>query len=403
MVNEFIKFSLIIFYLFLFFFFIKKEKRTVLFAIIVFVNLGIMFSLILIEYGLFIIEQQQFGYDNGAFYIFYCFCLVSLILFYYLSLNKSFLNTYFYSRESRVFIPIAIVFSLVLLYCIKLNPNYTRFDIYDGPLKMFFVRIEYLFSFIFLYSIFRTKNFNKKLLIYFIYCILMFFRGSQFGAFMIASIWLFKTYYLDKGKLNLKWLLIFGVLFLIPFVVKISKNDMLFIYQRFIMEGHVFWGSINLIEQNGINLDFSSFQINYNDLTSGFQQGNVEYGFGKLMHDISPHFAEMYLKMNIRFAAGYPAILIYHFGYIVAIMLHMVFTYLFFLLIQFLVFCFKHKDFFYSYVIYMIYMIFNDFIIQGEYSHFRLKFILKIFIVLILVFLYKTFPKRNNEIKIKYA
>ena len=93
MVEIFVKSCLVISYLFLFILLIKKEKQTVLYAIIVFVNLGIFVSLILIEYGMFIYEQQIFGFENGAFYIFYLFCLVSLFLFHYLSVKKTFLVT----------------------------------------------------------------------------------------------------------------------------------------------------------------------------------------------------------------------------------------------------------------------------------------------------------------------
>ena len=396
MINEIIKLGLIICYVLLFFYLIKKEKQTVLYAIIVFVNLGIFVSLILIEYGMFIHEQQIFGFENGAFYIFYLFCLVSLILFHYLSVKKIYLVTHYLSREKRIFIPISILFGFVLLYCIIENPNYTRFDIFDGPFKMLFVRIEYIFTFAFLYTLFRTRKLNAKLFIYVLFCLLMFMRGSQFGAFMIATIWLFIAYYLGNGKLNIKWFSIFILLALIPFAIKISLNDILFIYQRIILEGHVFWGTINLLTQNGPNLDFSGFINNFNDLSSGFQQGNIEYGFGKLMFDITPHFAEMSLDAGVRFASGYPAILIYHFGYVVGLLFHLLFTLLFFLVIQFLIYCFKYKDFFYSYVIYMIYMIVNDFMIQGEYAHFRGKFLIKIFIVLSVVLIYKIFPKKND-------
>jgi len=261
---------------------------------------------------------------------------------------------------------------------------------------MLFVRIEYIFTFAFLYTLFRTRKLNAKLFIYVLFCLLMFMRGSQFGAFMIATIWLFIAYYLEKGKIGIKWSLGFYLLALVPFIIKFSLNDILVIYQRIILEGHVFWGTINLFTQNGPNLDFSGFINNFNDLSSGFQQGNIEYGFGKLMFDITPHFAEMSLEAGVRFAAGYPAILIYHFGYMVGLLLHLLCTLLFFLLIQFLIYCFKYKDLFYSYMIYMIYMIGIDFMIQGEYAHFRAKFLIKLFIVLSMLLIYQNFPKKHD-------
>jgi|GEM_PF-6043879 len=398
MIDEVVKLILLFIYAFSFLYFIKKEKRTVLYATIVFVNFGILTSLILIEYGMFIYEQQITGFENNSFYVFFVYSISSLLLFHFLSLKKSFLITDFRSKEKNVFIIISLIFCIVLLYSIYNNPDYTRFDIFNGPFKMIFVRIEYLFAFVFIYSLFRTRKVNKKTIIFFIYCMLMYLRGSQFGAFMIATIWLFTAFYLEKGKLNIKWILIFSVLLIIPFAIKVSLNDLLVIFQRIVMEGHVFWGTINQLNQNGSSLDFSGFISNYNDLLSGFQQGNIEYGFGKLMHEISPHFAEMSLKAGVRFAAGYPAILLYHFGSFFGIIFHLFFTYIYFLLMQYLIYCFKYKDVFFSYIIYMFYMIYNDFMIQGEYAHFRVKFLIKVVIISFIVFLYKNYSKNKKLI-----
>ena len=53
----------------------------------------------------------------------------------------------------------------------------------------------------------------------------MLFRGSQFGAFMLASLWLLISYYLDGKKLNVKWNLLLLVLFMLPFLSKILYNE----------------------------------------------------------------------------------------------------------------------------------------------------------------------------------
>lgn len=396
MIAEIVKTIFIIFYIILFFILINKKKETVLISVYVFVNLGVMLSLVLIEYGLFIYEQQTYGFQNNSFYIFYIFSLSSLILFYFLSKKKSLLIN-LNSKKKIFFLPITVIFFLVLCYLIIKNPNYTRFDIFDGPFKMLFVRIEYIFTFGFIYSLFRTKSLNKKFIYFIIFCFLMFLRGSQFGAFMIALIWFFMSYYLQTGKIHLRWLPIFAVLFIIPFYIKLSLTDLVYLGQRVIMEGHVFWGTINLFNEQGIALDFSGFFNNYNDFSSGFQQGNIYYGFGKLMYAVSPHFAEMSLKAGVRFAAGYPAILIYHFGLYFGFLLHLFFTFILFLFMQYLIHSFKYRDVFYSYIIYMFFMIYSDFMIQGEYAHFRLKFLIKLSILFFVLFLYKNYSKSKTK------
>ena len=354
--------------------------------------------MILIEYGMPIAEQQIFGFNNGSFLLYFTYSLLSLFFFHYLSLKDFRLVHFPYVmiKRKRLFLIGFTLFGSVLVYSWIQNPNYTRFDIFNGPFKMVFVRIEYLFSFIFLYSLFRIKNINKKFFIFLLYCLLMYYRGSQFGAFLIATIWFFISFYLENKKLKIKWSVVFLFLVMIPVIIKISATNLLFVGQRIILQGHVFWGTVNVLSQHGSTPDFSGFFANYNDLFSGFQAGNIEYGFGKLMHEISPHFAVMKLKAGVRFSAGYPAILFYHFGYIVGSAFLLVFTFLYYHLLRYLILCFKYKDAIYSYFIYMIYLVYSDFMIQGEYANFRLKFLIKIGLVMFVVFLYKYFSKEKN-------
>ena len=229
----------------------------------------------------------------------------------------------------------------------------------------------------------------------------MFIRGSQFGAFTFATIWFFVAFVIEERKFNLRWSLLLIALLFVPYTIKVfSFDDITFFYQRVILQGHVFWGTINLLIQNGPNPDYSGFAKNYNDFFSGFQMGNIEYGFGKLMADVSPQFAEMYLKAGVRFTAGYPAILIYHFGPVAGILFHLLFTYIYFYAIQYIVYCFKYRDVIFSYIIYLMFMIYSDFMIMGEYAHFRVKFLIKVIIVLLTIFIYKNYSKKKqNNVK----
>lgn len=398
MIPEILKSILIFSYGLWFLYLIRREPKTVLYAIIVYINISVLISLVLIENGLPIAEQQIFGYNNGSFVLFYIYSIISLCFFYYLS-SKDHRLVHFPNvliKQKNLFLIGFIIFGLVLLYSWIQNPNYTRFDIFNGPFKMLFVRIEYLFSFIFLYSLFRIKSVEKKLLIYLAYCFLMYFRGSQFGAFLIGTIWFFIAFYLENKRLKMKWTVLFFILVAIPVVIKISSTNLIYMGQRIVLQGHVFWGTVNVLVQNGPNPDFSGFISHYNDFFSGFQAGSIEYGFGKLMHEVSPHFAIMKLKAGVRFSAGYPAILFYHFGYIIGIIFHIGFTFLFYHLLRYLVYCFKYKDAVYSYFIYMIYLAYSDFMIQGEYANFRLKFLIKVALVLFVVFLYKNFSEQKK-------
>ena len=183
MIPEIIKSILIISYGLLFLYLIRRETKTALYAIVVYINISVLISLILIEYGMPIAEQQIFGFNNGSFLLYFTYSLLSLFFFHYLSLKDFRLVHFPYVmiKRKRLFLIGFTLFGSVLVYSWIQNPNYTRFDIFNGPFKMVFVRIEYLFSFIFLYSLFRIKNINKKFFIFLLYCLLMYYRGSQFG------------------------------------------------------------------------------------------------------------------------------------------------------------------------------------------------------------------------------
>lgn len=368
---------------------VRRERTTILYILIAFLNASVLFSLLLIEMGMYVFEQQKFGYENGAFFIYYGYSLVSLLVFHRLSTrDAAFPVLRPVTSGSAVFAPVAVAFALVLAYSIARNPSYTRFDIFAGPYQLLFVRVEYLFQFAFLFALFRSPTLRARLLIYIIYCVLMFIRGSQFGAFMVASLWLFMVSYLfdQKIKLNARWLTVLAVLVAVPFAIKISQTGLMYVAGRVVLEGHVFWGTINVLQETGPNPDFSAFFGNFNDISSGFQQANLDYGFGRLMYEVNPHMAELAVAAGVRFGAGYPAILIYHFGHGSAMVLDVVFTALYFVIMRFMIRCFTQKDVFYGFVVYlMLYNFYADFFVQGEYANFRAKFIIKLVLLFFVV------------------
>ena len=389
-----IKLSITLAYFSLFLYLISKEKKTAMYSLIIIGSIGVMVSLILIEYGFYITEQRVFGFQNGSFYIYSLYSYLGLIFFFILSKNNK--GSFFNSNSKRkvLFLPVSLIFLAILIFSITQNPSYNRANIFDGPFKMTFVRFENIFFFIFIYSMIRKHKLKEKLIVYFFYCALMFIRGSQFGAFMIAALWLFMSIQLDGRKINFKWYILLFCLAVIPFIIKIYNNDIPYILSRAVLQGHVFWGTINFIQQNGPELDFSGFFNNYNDLFSEFQMGNVNYGFGKLMTLVSPQFGEIYLDGGVRFSAGYPAILIYHFGNLTGLFVHLGFICIYFYIFNYLIKLFKSKDVFYAYFYYLIYNNYTDFMIMGEYAHFRTKFLIKLGLLLLIHFLYVNFPKK---------
>jgi len=362
----------------------------------VFGNVGVLVSLILIEMGLYITEQRVFGFQNGAFFIYSLFSYMGLITFFTFSKITETGNFNFLSKPKKLFLPIYILFALIIFLAFLKNPDFNRFNIFDGPFKMTLVRIENIFFFLFLYSLFRKKHINEKIVIYVFYCIIMFARGSQFGAFLIAGLWFFMSLKIDEIKIRPKYYILLIVFSALPFAIKIYSNDISYSLMRMVLQGHVFWGTVNIFNESGANPDFSGFISNFNDLFSSFQMGNINYGFGKLMKEVSPQFGEMYMEGGVRFSAGYPAILIYHFGYLSGLFLHLFFTITYFYLINFMIKCFKYKDVFFSYFYYLIFIVYSDLLIMGEYAHFRLKFLIKLGILFLIHLLYKNYSNKKN-------
>jgi len=398
-----IKICFILFFIVFFLILLKQKRQFVIYSILFSFHVTILISLILIEEGFYIIEQQKFGYNNNSFYLFYFIAIVSVCFFYSIcKKNEIEINNL---REDNLYLFhfTSSLFALVLAYCILRNPNYTRFDIFNGPFQMSFVRVESLFYFIFIYSLIKINEYKIKLYVFVVYCLLMLTRGSAFGAFYIASIWLFISFILSGYNLNLKILFSLFFLLLSSFAIKIAKTDLLYVYDRIVLQGHVFWGTVNLIKDQGINPDFSPFFREFNDISSKFYMGNLHFGFGKLMDEISPAFAPKYLEGGVRFAAGYPAILFYHFGYKLGFILHLGILYIYYYFFTTFIEFIQTKKIYFTYFIYLLFITYSDFMVQGEYANFRFKFLIKVFLFLLVILINKLYHFKPKRYRFSFA
>ena len=232
-------------------------------------------------------------------------------------------------------------------------------------------------------------------------------KGSQFGSYLQLGLWLVIGMMINTdlnivslkrfttNRINIGFIVLLIVI--LSFSVKLYKTDMAYLKMRLPLQGHVFWGTINHVRSEGTNPDFSYYFKSYNDLFEKFTMGNVNQGFGKLMYEISPDFSVRHLNSGLRFSAGYPAITIYHFGYTMALMINVIALGLYYITIRYFILSLLTKDILQIYIMYLIMASVADFLIMGEYMQFRLKFLIKITILIVLT----VAVKNKNKFVIK--
>jgi hypothetical protein len=355
-------------------------------------------SLLLIENGAFITEQSIAGYNNGAFYIFYIFIITNLLIFYHY-IKKINLNI-IYSNNKLFFYTYSLIYISLLLYdTFILNPDANRFNTFQnfpGPLRRLAIYTMVAYPFIYFYCMFKEKYFLVKISYLCLFITLAFIRGEHFGGlysgisvFFIAVVLqhrLGNIYNVKKHKKTIIWsfmIFVIGFIFIVNYKFSQLGYAVNF-FNRIVLQQHVLWGTINVVDQGGIQ----PFPMEYFNNFFSFESFRVvsNYGLGKLMVEIGGQHAIDFIEIGGRFTSGYPAIIIYHFGYILAFFISIIISIfaVFLIKIQF------HLLNKYNVIIYAIGMklisTYKEFTSMGEYGGLNIKFILAIIFFIIALF-----------------
>jgi hypothetical protein len=368
-------------------------------------NIAIFISLLLIESGAYVSEQYSFGYNNQSFLYFSIFSFTAVLIFIYLFRNKFIAIKYL--RNQNYFYSISIIYAIILFYAISTNPEYTRFNIFEN-IPNSVARILWLYSdiysYVYIYSIIKEKSIHKKLSLLAAYSTLQYMRGSQFGGYFFAVIYFLISLTLQsqisqvliasKNYLK-KYQLIFGVCLsgIAIYYAFSYKSDqiggVLELFNRATLQGHLFWGTVNILNSSGRSIPQLSTIVG-NVLSFNSPITSIEYGLGYLMYQVSPIHSQSLIDSGARYTAGYPAILMLHYGYSAAFILHIISTILYAFLINLMYYILNFKSlivFIISIKFLMFYL--NEYFYMGEYHDFNLRNLIMLIIFMTLLTIHK--------------
>jgi hypothetical protein len=151
-----------------------------------------------------------------------------------------------------------------------------------------------------------------------------------------------------------------------------SDNKTLYLYKRYVVQGQLFWGSINSQKEADIDYQLKYFIKDFPKI-KGFEI-SPDYGFGYLMVLISGDLAYRYMENNIRMTSGMPAILIVNFGLILSFIIFACIIKIYIFYLKYYTTSMLNDNIFLFLIISQINIAFSNLLFMGEYGHFNAKF-----------------------------
>ena len=320
----------------------NSPSFALVFYLFLFGQVGSIIGCCIIENKAFISEQMRYGYATGAtlrlvFYSIIFVTALSVLLTYFL--KKERLQSRLLApiqRWERVFVNIftAVIASclvfVVIRYGTPLSMGMDRFkfwaDVAPVGKKFSGLAIQAAFLNGVLYA--RTSAGMKKkgyLLNLLILLFLQVLQGVKFSGLQLSGFLFFFPSLLSMTNNNnlvviLKkyfvYVMLFcGALFLIimmQYKYLYRNNPLELMGSRVVQQGHVWWGTDCITQRFG-GLPPSSILHELNPL---MRVNGESLGLEALMWAVSPRqIVEVFLRKNVYFSMGYPAIIIYYLGY----------------------------------------------------------------------------------------
>lgn len=315
-----------------------------------------LISIIFIDFGTFIVEQDRTSYFTGASIR---FILIMLPLFAFTpklisnrleknsksKLNESlFKNTNLIKKIVYILSYVILIYLYINLYISGiplLESKISNFNFYTTYSKLPFVNIiQSTFSIYFLVfhglMISDKKSKKKTKILSFCYYLLMIIYrilfGEKFYPFLVYSVFFFLPFLMNvfknrknKGFFSFKQIFICVTIVCILLgcvLIKYSNNNskkspMEQLTSRALsLQAHMFWGYDKYVTENELTLNL---KVLCNELYAGFKsidKFDPQYGLTKIMYIISPSkIVNRYINKNIRFYGGYWTMSIGYLGY----------------------------------------------------------------------------------------
>lgn len=381
-----IKIGLTALYLCLFAFLLIQRKQMIFYSGLLLYSLASFVSLILIENGAYILEQNRFGFENGAFYYFYVYTLLTLFVFF---MTCGFIPSKIkYIRSGVPYYIISVVYLGLVFYAKSINPDANRFGLLEvfGPTgKRFFSIFLTSYFMFFIFFCYKAESVFRKFVYFVIYALLQLLRGDQLGGVLEGIVVFTIAAYLHQSEtaegqrartVRQKWPLILCIALLCAGIVgyKINRLEQWDKFvTRAVLQGHVFWGvleesKLELHPPNGAGVVRNLFAWRTSSV-------NEDIGLGKMMVLLSGDYAIGLMEGGGRFTGGYPAILIGYYGFWPAMAINGVATMLYVLCLVFMIYFLNR----YNWLVFLlamkvIYAYTSEFYGMGEYVQFNIKY-----------------------------
>lgn len=373
-------------------------------------------SLIMIESGAWIMEQSRFGYENGSFWLYLLFCLVSLIGFLMGSVFvdlRSLKSEPSAERENEFYILSLLMLMFVIFYGYGAYhtqgvAGYGRrtFLLYTYPARIL-TFMSVAMNALGWYGIFRLDQFWKKAVFALLYAVAIKFAGDEFGGFLTITILVFISLAIFKN-IGIKKVLIGGFLAgCAASSVKIiitahaihngggffekMNSSIRFARDRLAEQAHVFWYSVNLWS-GGKSVDVGVLQW-LSDFFRTYYFENIHYGVGRLMWAINPALTREFFENGTVFATGLPDIAIISAGLVVALGLVFLGSVIYAQLFFFVIKVARLYSFILFLLLFRLFGIFNEFYYSGDFGFINVKIVAYIAIFVILYFGFRRFFK----------
>jgi len=304
-----------------------------------------LLSNLALEHGFYIIEQERYSFFTGSTLrlymyvsIFFLSVFLSTKLFNSLAIPKQgkFSQLPFSKRLNHGILLLLYIAALIetLLYInLLLSPiplfseNINRFNYWEHakfpilkkifgsialPLAIIF-GVYYLFSYV--HHLSKLKRFIQ--LLFALYIVYLYLIGHKFSPQFLAAYFFFLPLWIYKIKMKIPLIskkTVFNLLVIIVVAFLFILHQYQFagvsnlyggailgiLYRIFVLQGHVYWGIDELVFIK------KKYGVEY---LSDFFSNKLD-GLLTLMYIIGPSNLQWYLDHNVRFTAGYPALVI---------------------------------------------------------------------------------------------
>ncbi len=364
--------------------------------------ISVLVSLILIEQGFYIYEQNRFGFPNNSILFHSLYFLVFSLIIYRSNFNasiekKSVISPFIQpAPKSHILIMIGILAFMVFADYILvrvLHYGTNRLNIYQGfKYARIMILARTIVSSVVIYYLIRSENFYR-IIISLLIIAWNLIRYSVTGAFLPLLIpWLIVMTIENRRYKIPFYAYILGLILLLSILyLKYRELDVFFV-QRIVLSGHTFWGSINEAGNGNIAFQLSNYLKSFFRISSF--QTTEGFGMGYLMRMLSGNFVDSYLEKGVRFTGGMPAILIVNFGKWVPLLLYGILVAIYFNWLNYFLRLRLYSNVIVFLLATRIESIFSEIMLMGEIGRIHFKFM----IILMLFILVRYFSSRNLKL-----